>query len=51
MADFYAAADLVISRSGANSLCEILALQKLHILIPLSNKVSRGDQVQNARYF
>lgn len=49
--DFFAAADLVVSRSGANTLCEILALQKPHVLIPLSAKVSRGDQVQNARYF
>lgn len=51
IADLFAASDLVISRSGANSLCEILALKKPHILIPLSMKVSRGDQVQNANYF
>ncbi len=48
--DLFAAADMVISRSGANSLYEILALTKPHILIPLSAKVSRGDQIQNARY-
>lgn len=51
LADYFAASQFVISRSGANSLSEILALQKPHILIPLSAKVSRGDQVQNARYF
>lgn len=51
LADLYAAADLIISRSGANSLYEILALGKLHILIPLSAKVSRGDQIQNAEFF
>lgn len=51
LADLFATADLVISRSGANSLCEILSLQKPHVLIPLSAKVSRGDQIQNARYF
>ncbi|STX47016.1 UDP-N-acetylglucosamine-N-acetylmuramyl-(pentapeptide) pyrophosphoryl-undecaprenol N-acetylglucosamine transferase [Legionella hackeliae] len=51
LADLFAASDLVISRAGANALCEILALEKPHILIPLSAKVSRGDQIQNARYF
>lgn len=51
LADFLAAASIVISRAGANSLCEILALAKPHILIPLSSQVSRGDQIQNARYF
>lgn len=51
LADLFAAASVVISRAGANSLYEILALGKPHILIPLSAKVSRGDQIQNARYF
>lgn len=51
LADLFAAASIVISRAGANSLYEILALSKPHILIPLPIKVSRGDQIQNARYF
>lgn len=51
MADLFAAATIIISRSGANSLYEILALGKPHILVPLSARVSRGDQIQNARYF
>lgn len=51
LADLFAASSIVISRSGANSLCEILALAKPHILIPLSAQASRGDQIQNARYF
>ena len=51
MADLFAATDLVVSRAGANSLYEILALAKPHVLIPLSREVSRGDQIQNARYF
>lgn len=51
LADLFAASDMVISRSGANSLSEILALAKPHVLIPLSEQVSRGDQVHNARYF
>ena len=49
--DLFAATDTVISRAGANSLYEILALAKPHVLIPLSLKASRGDQIQNARYF
>jgi UDP-N-acetylglucosamine--N-acetylmuramyl-(pentapeptide) pyrophosphoryl-undecaprenol N-acetylglucosamine transferase len=48
--DILAAADLVISRAGANSLYELFLLGKPNLLIPLSAKVSRGDQVENARY-
>lgn len=51
LADLFAASEIVISRAGANSVYEILALAKPHVLIPLSKKVSRGDQIQNARYF
>jgi UDP-N-acetylglucosamine--N-acetylmuramyl-(pentapeptide) pyrophosphoryl-undecaprenol N-acetylglucosamine transferase len=51
LADLFAAAAIVVSRAGANSLYELLALGKPHILIPLSAQVSRGDQIQNARYF
>ncbi len=46
-----ALADLVIARSGANSIYELLALQKPHILIPLGRRSSRGDQIENAKYF
>lgn len=49
--DLFAAADLVISRAGANAICELLALQKPNILIPLSAAASRGDQILNAKSF
>ena len=49
--DFFALADIMISRAGANAICEILALRKPNILIPLSAKASRGDQILNARSF
>lgn len=49
--DLYALADLVISRAGSNVINEILALNKLNLLIPLSKKASRGDQILNANYF
>lgn len=49
--DLFAMSDLVISRAGANAICEILALKKPSILIPLSAKASRGDQLLNALSF
>lgn len=47
----FAAADMVISRAGANSICELLALRKPNLLIPLSAAASRGDQILNAKSF
>ena len=44
-------ADVVISRAGANAICELLALKKPNILIPLPSSSSRGDQLLNARSF
>lgn len=49
--DLFALADVVISRAGANAICELLALRKPNVLIPLSSKSSRGDQILNARSF
>ncbi len=49
--DLFAASDIVLSRAGANALYEILALAKPHVLVPLSRRYSRGDQIDNARYF
>ena len=49
--DLLAASDIVISRSGANAICELLALGKPSILIPLALNASRGDQILNARSF
>lgn len=49
--DLFALSDIVISRAGANAICELLALHKPNILIPLSAKASRGDQILNARSF
>ncbi|MCD8130808.1 MAG: undecaprenyldiphospho-muramoylpentapeptide beta-N-acetylglucosaminyltransferase [Lachnospiraceae bacterium] len=47
----FAAADVVISRAGANAVCELLALKKPNLLIPLPSSASRGDQLLNARSF
>lgn len=49
--DLFAFCDLVISRAGANAICELLALKKPNILIPLSKAASRGDQILNAKSF
>ncbi|MDU5109485.1 MAG: undecaprenyldiphospho-muramoylpentapeptide beta-N-acetylglucosaminyltransferase [Clostridium sp.] len=45
------ASDLIISRAGANVIFELLALKKPTLLIPLSKKISRGDQILNANSF
>ena len=49
--DLFALTDIVISRAGANAICELLALHKPNLLIPLSASASRGDQILNARSF
>ncbi|WP_167957657.1 undecaprenyldiphospho-muramoylpentapeptide beta-N-acetylglucosaminyltransferase [Anaerosporobacter faecicola] len=51
LSDLLACADLVISRAGANAICELLALKKPNILVPLSAAQSRGDQILNAASF
>lgn len=51
LADLFALADVVISRAGANAICELCALKKPMLLIPLSANASRGDQILNARSF
>lgn len=51
LCDIMSCANLVISRAGANAICELLALRKPNILIPLSAASSRGDQILNANSF
>ncbi|MGL4773738.1 MAG: glycosyltransferase, partial [Clostridium sp.] len=51
LSDLMAACDYVISRAGANSIFEFLALNKPTLLIPLSRRASRGDQILNANSF
>ena len=51
MADVYAVAEVIISRAGSNTICEILALAKPNLLIPYPTAASRGDQIDNARSF
>jgi len=46
-----AAADVVLSRAGANSLWECAVLGKPLVLIPLCGSGTRGDQVDNAEFF
>ncbi len=45
------AADVILSRSGANSLWECAVCAKPMLLVPLCGSGTRGDQVDNARYF
>ncbi|MDR0289917.1 MAG: undecaprenyldiphospho-muramoylpentapeptide beta-N-acetylglucosaminyltransferase [Treponema sp.] len=51
MPDVLAAAELVVGRSGAGTVWESAALGKPMILIPLCGSGTRGDQVENARFF
>jgi len=46
-----AACDLVLCRAGANTLWELAALGKPAVLVPLPEQASRGDQIENARFF
>ena len=47
----FAMSDIIVSRAGATTLFELLELKKPNLLIPLSSKASRGDQIENALYF
>ena len=49
--DYFAASDIVICRAGSNSINELLYINKPMILIPLPKGNSRGDQIDNAKYF
>lgn len=49
--DLFAAASIALSRAGANSVFEFLAIGLPALLIPLPKASSRGDQLQNAAYF
>lgn len=49
--DLYSACDVVISRAGSGVINELLTLRKPMLLIPLSKKCSRGDQIENATLF
>ena len=51
LTDLFATADIVVSRAGANVICELLAMKKPNLLIPLPAGASRCDQILNARSF
>ena len=51
MCDVISAADIVLSRAGANSIWECSVLGKPMVLIPLCGSGTRGDQVDNAKFF
>jgi UDP-N-acetylglucosamine--N-acetylmuramyl-(pentapeptide) pyrophosphoryl-undecaprenol N-acetylglucosamine transferase len=51
MPDVLASASVVVARSGANTVWECAAAGKPMILVPLEKGSSRGDQVENARFF
>ena len=51
ISDYYAAADLVVTRAGSGVINELLALKKPMLMLPLSKAASRGDQIENAKLF
>lgn len=51
MPDVVSAADIILSRAGANSIWEAAVLKKPMLLIPLCGNGTRGDQVDNAQFF
>lgn len=48
LSDAFACTDMVLSRAGANALCEFQALGRPMLLIPYPKGASRGDQILNA---
>ena len=51
LTDILAITDTVISRAGSNAIYEFLTLKIPMLLIPLGLDQSRGDQIDNAKYF
>lgn len=51
MGDYLDCADIVLSRAGSGAINEFLTLRKPMLLIPLSKRCSRGDQIENAKFF
>ena len=51
MPDVVSSCDVILSRAGANSIFEAAVLNKPMVLIPLCGSGTRGDQVDNAKFF
>ena len=51
MGSILSSADIVVSRAGSNTIFELAVMRKPMLLIPLPKGNSRGDQVDNAKYF
>lgn len=47
----YAVCDLAITRGGSNTIWELFSLKIPMLIIPLGKSQSRGDQIENAKYF
>ncbi len=39
-------ADVVITRGGSNTLFELIAMQQLHLIVPLGRQASRGTRLK-----
>lgn len=51
LGELFELADYVVTRGGSNTIFELLAKGKKMIIVPLNAESSRGDQIENAKYF
>lgn len=49
--DVLKSSDIAICRAGSNSLWELILTRTPHLAVPLPASISRGDQLENCKYF
>ena len=49
--DVLKSSEIAICRAGSSSLWELILTQTPHLAVPLPASISRGDQLENCKYF